>query len=111
MKKVSSKQSKINKELKKVYKQIDEERTHYCVGCGKTGALSHSHLIPRSRRPDLVLSKNNIVFHCMDGKDGRKGCHQLWEGGTHDKQKLLSYHSHMEYILVTDVEYYFLIND
>ena len=39
MKKVSSKQSKINKELKKVYKQVDEERTHYCVVCGKTGAL------------------------------------------------------------------------
>ena len=34
MKKISKKQSAINKKLKEVYKQIAETRGHYCTGCG-----------------------------------------------------------------------------
>ncbi len=99
MKKVSSKQSKINKELKRVYKEISQERGHYCSGCGRSDVpLSHSHLIPRSRRPDLQTDKRNITYHClsMGGSNGRKGCHEIWEGINRDR--LIDYHKNMEYI-------------
>ena len=79
MRKVSKKQSKENRALQKVYKQIAEDRGHYCTGCGRGDiALRHSHIIPRSRRKDLELDKKNITYHCLD-MDGRKGCHTIWE--------------------------------
>ena len=42
---------------------------------------------------------------------GRKGCHDLWEGGIRDKQKLLDYPKAMEYILEQDTELYFLLTE
>ena len=108
MKKVSKKQSKINNELKKVYKLISETRGHYCTGCGRSNVpLSHSHIIPRSRRPDLVCDINNITYHCLIGPDNSKGCHSIWE--SKERYKLLDYHKNMEYILENDLEYYYLI--
>ena len=111
MRKVSQKQQKENRELKKIYKEIADERPHYCTGCGRGDvALSHSHIIPRSRRKDLVLDKRNITYHCL-GDSTRKGCHQLWEGCIEDKQRLLDYHTNLEYILEVDTEYYFLLTE
>ena len=108
MKKVSKKQSKINNELKKVYKLISETRGYYCTGCGRSNVpLSHSHIIPRSRRPDLVCDINNITYHCLIGPDNSKGCHSIWE--SKERYKLLDYHKNMEYILENDLEYYYLI--
>ena len=107
MKKVSNKQSKINRELKKVYKEISLEREHCCTGCGRYDVpLSNSHLIPRSRRPDLVLDKNNITYHCLSIGE-RKGCHEIWEGP--NKFTLLDYHTNIEYIERVDKEYYNII--
>ncbi len=98
-----------NKLLKKVYKEIADERGHYCTGCGRSDVpLSHSHLIPRSRRQDLITDKNNITYHCLS-MGGRKGCHDIWDSA--DKYKLLDYHKSMEYILSMDTEYYFLISE
>ena len=109
MKQVSKKQSTINRELTKVYKEIANERGHYCTGCGRSDVpLSHSHIIPRSRRADLVTDKKNITYHCLD-TNGRKGCHTMWEGIERDK--LLDYQRNMEYILENDTEYYFLITE
>lgn len=111
MKKISSKQRKENKLLAKVYKEIADERGHYCTGCGRGDiALSHSHIIPRSRRKDLVLCKQNITYHCL-GDETRTGCHQLWESNLNDKQKLLDYHKSMEFILEEDAEYYFILTE
>ena len=109
MKKISEKQKKENRLLSIIYNQIAEERGHYCTGCGKTGNLSHSHLIPRSRRKDLITDKRNITYHCVIGPNGTKGCHQLWE--SKERTKLLDYHKNMEYILEVDTEYYFLISE
>ena len=110
MKKVSTKQQKINRELKKVYKEISECRGHYCTGCGRSGVgLSYSHIIPRSRRADLILDPNNITYHCLIGPDGTLGCHQIWE--SKERFKLLDYHKNMEYLLEKDTEYYFLISE
>lgn len=109
MKQISKKQSVINRELRKVYKEIADERGHYCTGCGRADVpLSHSHLIPRSRRADLQTDKNNITYHCLSMGE-RKGCHEMWEGV--DRHKLLDYYRNMEYILEADPEYYFLISE
>ena len=111
MKGISKKQSKINKELKRVYKTISETRGHYCTGCGRSDVpLSHSHYIARSRRKDLETDINNITYHCLSIGE-RKGCHDLWEGGTTDKQKLLDYHVALEYILLNDTALYFQITE
>ena len=109
MKKISDKQKNIKRRLAVIYNELSEERGHYCTGCGKTGNLSHSHLIPRSRRKDLVTDKRNITYHCVIGPNGTKGCHQLWE--SKERVKLLDYHKNMEYILEVDTEYYFLITE
>ncbi len=111
MKNVSNKQKTINKKLKKVYEEISMERGHYCTGCGRSTIdvpLSFSHLIPRSRRKDLITDKRNITFHCLSMGE-RRGCHEIWEGV--NRHKLLDYHKNMEYILEVDTEYYFLITE
>ena len=113
MRKVSDKQNIINKKLKEVYKQMAEERPHYCSGCGRGDLpLSHSHLIPRSRSRELITDIRNITYHCLGGGDtNRKGCHQLWEGSLENKRSLLDYHNNMEYILEVDTEYYFILTE
>ena len=108
MKKISDKQKKEKRLLSIIYNQIAEERGHYCNGCGRSDVpLSHSHIIPRSRRPDLVTDKRNITYHCLSLD--RKGCHDMWESS--ERTKLLDYHKNMEYILEVDTEYYFLITE
>jgi hypothetical protein len=109
MKKISDKQKKEKRRLSIIYNEIAEERGHYCTGCGRTTNLSHSHIIPRSRRKDLVTDKRNITYHCIVGPNGTKGCHQLWE--SKERTKLLDYCKNMEYILEVDTEYYFLISE
>lgn len=109
MKNISLKQSKVNNKLKKVYNDIAQERGHYCTGCGRSDVpLSHSHLIPRSRRADLITDKRNITYHCLSIGE-REGCHDIWEG--QERYKLLDYHKNIEYILEVDTEYYFLITE
>ena len=109
MKKISDKQKKENRRLAIVYNEIASERGHYCNGCGRSDVpLSHSHVIPRSRRKDLVTSKDNIQYLCLSIGE-RTGCHQLWE--SKQRTKLLCYHSNMQYILEVDTEYYFLISE
>lgn len=113
---VSKKQSAINRRLKKVYDTIANERGHYCTGCGRANViLSHSHLISRAKRPDLICDPNNITYHCLSMADNngesRKGCHDLWEGTLRDKQKLLDFHRNMEYIVEKDYEYYHYITE
>ncbi len=111
MKKISSKQRAENKKLKEVYLDIANDRPHYCTGCGRGDLpLSHSHIIPRSRRKDLVCDPNNITYHCL-GDSTRRGCHTIWEGSLEDKQSLLDYHKNIEYILENDTEYYFLLTE
>jgi len=107
---VSKKQAASNRKLKKVYEEIANERGHYCTGCGKSSfvvPLSHSHLIPRSRRKDLETDKRNITYHCLSIGE-RRGCHDMWENT--QRVKLLDYHKNMETILELDVEYYYLIS-
>ena len=105
---MSKKQEKIKRELVKVYKEIALERSFICSGCGMSGhsvPLSHSHIIPRSRRADLVLDKRNIVYHCLS--IDRIGCHDIWE--SKERFTLLDYFINLAYIQEVDNEYYNLI--
>lgn len=108
----TSKETKIKKELKRIYAEIADDRGHYCCGCGRSDVpLSHSHIIPVSRRKDLQLVKDNITYHCLSlGQGTRRGCHEMWESRS-ERSMLLDYHKNLEYILEHDPEYYFLITE
>ena len=108
---MSKKQEKIKRELRKIYHEILLER-NCCTGCGKNGLvvpLSFSHIIPRSRRGDLVTDRNNITLHCLSMGE-RVGCHTLWESAK-DRDKLLDYFSNLAYIKEVDLEYYYIITE
>ena len=109
MRRVSNKQKEANKRIKQAYKVLRDTKPQYCTGCGRADVpLSHSHLIPRSRRKDLEADVKNITYHCLTMGD-RKGCHDIWE--SRDKDKLLDYYKNMEYILEVDTEYYFILTE
>ena len=111
MKKISKKQAEIKRKLQKVYNIIAESNERRCTGCGRyynEVPLSFSHIIPRSRRSDLITDINNITFHCLSL--GGIGCHEIWENGTSDeKMMLLDYDKNMSYIREVDSEYYELL--
>jgi len=107
---VSKKQDKIKRKLNKIYSDILLERNN-CSGCGQSGyavPLSFSHIIPRSRRGDLVTDRRNITLHCLSMGE-RKGCHEMWEGKERDK--LLDYFHNLAYIKEVDLEYYYIITE
>ena len=107
---MSKKQDKIKRQLNKIYNEILLERNS-CSGCGKHGnavPLSFSHIIPRSRRGDLVTDRKNITLHCLSIGE-RKGCHEIWE--SRERYKLLDYFSNLAYIKEVDLEYYYIITE
>lgn len=88
--------------LKQTYKKMDSHRD-LCTGCGADANLEHSHIIPRSKRRDLVAEIDNITFHC-------NSCHTKWE--SHDisiMAELNDFDKNMEYIKKVDVQYYNLL--
>lgn len=107
---MSKKQDKIKRQLNKIYHEILLERNS-CSGCGKHGnavPLSFSHIIPRSRRGDLVTDRKNITLHCLSMGE-IKGCHEIWE--SRERYKLLDYFSNLAYIKEVDPEYYYIITE
>lgn len=74
-----------------------------CRGCGSTGASPNSHIIPRSKREDLISDPENITWHC-------RKCHDIWDGSDWKKKKLMNdFNSNMKYIMDEDPEYYNLL--
>ena len=98
VKKITKKQSEINRELRKVYHQIDINRPKFCTGCLSNQQLSHSHLIPRSYNRDLVCEEKNIAIHCMS-------CHKKWERGV-AVEDMLDFESNMNILKELDESYY-----
>lgn len=94
----SKKQNSIDRELKKVYQEMAINRPHLCTSCGTSHQLSHSHLIPRSRRRDLVADPNNITYHCLT-------CHKKWENGT-TADEMADFKRNMDYIKSVDEQYF-----
>lgn len=99
--------SKLEKKKEEFYQRYDSEVEHICTGCLNKNNLSHSHLIPVSRRKELECSKSNVKFHCLLRIDGSEGCHSRWESNNEEKMKsLLDYEENMEYLKMVDLPYY-----
>lgn len=79
--------------------RMRKENDQVCTGCpgNNSESLTHSHLIPRSRRPDLIAEYRNITYHCIT-------CHDIWESV--DRVQLLDYERNMLIIKELDNEYY-----
>lgn len=107
--KVSKKQAEINKKKKATYKEMDSKTPQICSGCGLPNkVLSHSHLIPQSRRKDLIDDPENIVYHCLQVGESL-GCHDIWEHSKRERVMLKDYVKNMAYIKRVDPEYYELL--
>lgn len=106
MNSISKKKSKQNQEYHKVCVQIMEERGPRCQSCGTTSYLSFSHLVPRSRREDLITEKLNIRIQCTCRVDSSVGCHQRYEQGLIDD--FLDKDEIVRDVKKLDVEFYHL---
>lgn len=74
-----------------------------CRGCGGPQASPNSHIIPRSKREDLIAILENITWHC-------RKCHDIWDGSNWDeKKKMHDFDFNMNYIQGTDPAYYRLL--
>jgi hypothetical protein len=89
-------------------REAEDDGTYYCRGCGNTHSLSLSHLIRRSRRPELTDVKENMTFHCLVRQDGGEGCHQRWETVA-SMVELEDFDDNMRIILRLDPEYYWIV--
>lgn len=99
----SQKQRERDRELHKVYDKMDQRDDRWCTGCGDPFSLEHSHIIPRSRREDLITDPENITDHCTK-------CHEKWEHGTlADRKSLDDFEKSMKYIKSKDIVYYNII--
>jgi hypothetical protein len=101
----SREQAEIDKQLRLVYEEIAREREHVCTGCGTTRNLSHSHLISRGKRRDLICNKQNIKYHCLSTPD-RVGCHQIWESDAERRILMNDYEENMVIIKELDPQEY-----
>lgn len=96
----SKKQSKIDSDYHKMLSERDVDLL--CTGCGTSDQLTNSHLVPRSRRSDLISNPKNIRIHCLE-------CHNLWESSLEQKQLLMDYDECMSIVQQLDPIYYELI--
>jgi DNA-directed RNA polymerase subunit RPC12/RpoP len=102
--KISNKRAKVEKELNKVYSKIDHSREPVCEGCGKNGELSHSHLLSRYNRPDLITDERNIRLHCFGTYHS---CHEKWERGIPEEVvEMLDFVENLDYIKSVDTQAY-----
>lgn len=104
---VSSKKAKAIIQRNRTYQEIDNNEERVCSGCGSgQWPLSHSHLIPVSKRVDLESCRENIVYDCLSIGE-HKGCHDRWE--THsveEMMKLNDFWERLEKIERLDREYF-----
>jgi hypothetical protein len=101
IKTISDKRNLVEKELISVYKKIDNNREKFCEGCGRGDRpLSHSHILSRKSRPDLICEEDNIQLHCFGSSDG---CHEKWERGRPEEIKqMLDFRRNLDYIKMVD---------
>jgi len=98
----SSKQKELKKELYKVYEKFQDEKELICEGCGCSHcSLSHSHIIKRSLRKDLITDPDNIHYHCFGSTTS---CHEKWESNKIEDQLLmLDFSKNLSYIYSKDL--------
>ena len=99
MKNQSTKRQAIEREYKKAKMELYEE-TPYCFNCGIGSLLTCAHLVPRSRRRDLIACKDNLIVLCMD-------CHHQLDFGA--RTELTAWQDILKRIKGLDREYYELL--
>jgi 5-methylcytosine-specific restriction endonuclease McrA len=113
VKKISNKQSEINKLYKLTCIDMDYTTEPACTGClkyqGGDIKLSHSHIISREDckrigKPELIYDRENLTFHCMTFGDN-KGCHNKHESPV-ERNTLNDYEKNMQYIKSVSEELY-----
>lgn len=96
----TNKQASIDRKLTTIYQNLHIPKV--CSGCGTTQTLTHSHLIRRSLRSDLVTDPNNIVYHCLENK-----CHVKWESNDIiTMSQLHGFNQHLLYVYENDNSLY-----
>lgn len=70
------------------FHKIWAERPHFCEVCNKDlgkdpSPIYFSHIIPKSRKPDLRLDPDNIEILCTEH-------HHIWDFGTRDQIRALN---------------------
>lgn len=92
--------AELNKKLYLVYNKIDQEREHFCQGCGRNLPLSHSHIISRDLRQDLITDEQNIQLHCFGSYNN---CHEKWSRWIADEViNMLDFERNLIYIEKVD---------
>lgn len=93
---VSKKQAAINRKVAACFQERLVEFDGQCTGCGTRYNLTPSHIIRRSKRPDLITEKDNIKPHCIR-------CHDKWDSGNILVMcDLLDFEDNMRYIKAVD---------
>ena len=72
-------------DLRDVFREIWNERPHYCQNCGKwlgnePKAIFFSHIKSRGAHPELAYEKSNILLYCSE-------CHHRWDFGDRTEMK------------------------
>lgn len=103
--KVSTKQKTINEKLTEIKKSLIVKYQSRCQGCGvQTTCLELSHIIRRSKRPDLVVEKDNCTLHCNWALNQ---CHRKWDSGNIElMMSLKDYKKNTAYIQKVDTSIY-----
>ena len=109
IKKVSAKQSVIERAYHITIADMDYTTELVCTGClryqGGDIKLSHSHIISRADckaigREDLVSERDNLTYHCLDFGENT-GCHRKWEN-PRERITLDDYEKNLAYIKTID---------
>lgn len=72
IKRISDKKKDVRAQLAKLKQEKIDRLGNVCECCGRTVAITYSHNIPVSIRPDLELDPNNAHLGCLL-------CHFRWE--------------------------------
>ncbi len=109
IKKVSGKQSVIERAYHITCADMDYTTEPVCTGClqyqGGDIKLSHSHIISRADckaigREDLISDRDNLTYHCLDFGENT-GCHRKWENPK-ERITLADYEKNLQYIKTID---------
>ena len=102
---MSKKQARINAAVRGVFVEVLDEYNWRCTGCGSPNSLTPSHIIRRSKRPDLITERRNIKPHCVR-------CHNMWDTGNIGVMRVLrDFDQNMAYIKEVDIQYYNRLNE
>lgn len=94
----SKKQKLIDESYAKKKREVFDQ-DQLCTGCQSSNNPTASHLIPRSKRSDLIDDMDNVKPHCLK-------CHDKWE--SLECVHLLDFEDNFKYLYRMDEGYFWL---